>query len=130
VERLWHPKTEENSMFASDLTGRQNWMPERRRPEGLHFVRPGFQPEKLPLNCKRTPSERIEIGVFNLLQGWILVYKVPNVTQLPNSKNRHGPSFKRGAKTQLFSPNFVIHASKYGVGNALLTNTVSRSNVE
>jgi hypothetical protein len=27
VERLWHPKTEENSMFASDLSGRQDLMP-------------------------------------------------------------------------------------------------------
>jgi hypothetical protein len=27
VERLWYPKTEENSMFASDLPGHQDWMP-------------------------------------------------------------------------------------------------------
>ena len=44
VERLWHPKTGENSMFASDLSGHQDWMLGLRRPEGLRFVRQGFQP--------------------------------------------------------------------------------------
>ena len=49
VERLWYPNTGENSMFASDPSGRQDWMPGWRRPEDLPFVRPGFQPEKCPL---------------------------------------------------------------------------------
>jgi hypothetical protein len=35
-------------MFASDLSGRQDWIPELRRPEGLRCVRQGFQPQNAP----------------------------------------------------------------------------------
>jgi hypothetical protein len=35
-------------MFAIDLSGRQDLMPRLRRPEGLRFVRQGFQPKKYP----------------------------------------------------------------------------------
>jgi hypothetical protein len=44
LERLQQQKTGEDSMFASDLSGHQDWMLGLRRPEGLRFVRQGFQP--------------------------------------------------------------------------------------
>jgi hypothetical protein len=63
VERLWYPRTGENSMFVSDLSGRQDWMPGGLRPEGLRYVRPGFQPE----NAHRLQTHPSQWSVLNLV---------------------------------------------------------------